>query len=243
MGKINTETDDYGGELDTKTDDVRERLQRAWASEDIQGTCGILLADVEPRCMRWLLHNFQSLSEEDAEDCFNAAIEGVLRRGSEKVRDVYIYLFTSARNGALNLVRERKRFVPLDPELVEGASADRLLVIAEAALDEEITVRVDQLKQIFALALPKLAKNRRRLAELLLGEGTGLSSEDLARTMGLSKTALKSLKSRTLSDLRRLFPIAAEELGIDFEQVLSPTPDVLKVQPFLPFENNGECGE
>ena len=245
MGMLDTKTDDYGVGSDTATDDVRERLQKAWISGDINETCGILLHDVEPRCMRWLLSRFQSISEEDAEECFDAAVEGVLRRSTEpeKVNDVYNYVFTSARNGALDLVKEREWFVPLDPELLEGASDDRLLVIAEAALDEEMTVRGYQLKQLFALALPKLAKNRRRLAELLLGEGERLSNEDLARTMGLSKSALKSLKSRTLSDLGRLLPIAAEELGIDFEEVLSPTLDVLKVQHSLPSENNGECGE
>ena len=57
--------------------------------------------------------------------------------------------------------------------------------------------------------------------------------------MDISKEALKSLKSRTLSDLRRLLPISADELGIDFEQVLSPTPEVLGVRTFLPSEENG----
>ena len=242
---LDAETDDYDVESDTKTDDVRERLQRAWASEDIHETCGILVADVSPRCMRWLLNRFESISEEDAEDCFNAAIEGVLKRGPGKVRDVYNYAFTSAKNRALDLVREREHFIRFDPELIEGASDYRLRVIAEAALDEEITVTVreDHLKHLFALVFPKLPKNRRRLAELLLRDGAVSSNEELAREMEVSKDALKSLKSRTLSDLRRLLPIAAEDLGIDFEQVLSPTPDVLKVLHFLPSEDNGECGE
>ena len=130
-------------------------------------------------------------------------------------------------------------FVSFDPEWIEGASDDRLLIIAEAALDEELTVRVDQLRKLYALTLPRLALGRRRLAELLLVDGAGSSNEDLAEMMDISKEALKSLKSRTLSDLRRLLPISADELGIDFEQVLSPTPEVLGVRTFLPSEENG----
>ena len=227
-------------ELDAGIDDVRERLQAAWSSGRVHEACGLLVDDVRPRCIGWLLNRFSSISTEDAEDCFDAAIDGVLRRGPGKVRDVYNYLFTSARHTALDLVQERQHFVPFDPEWIEGASDDRLLVIAEAALDEELTVRVDQLRQLYALTLPKLSTGRRRLAEFLLVDGAGSSNEDLAEMMDISKEALKSLKSRTLSDLRRLLPISADELGIDFEQVLSPTPEVLGVRPFLPSEDNGE---
>ena len=226
-------------ELGARTDDLRERLQAAWSSGRIQEACGLLVEDARPRCIGWLLNRFSSISTEDAEDCADAAIDGVLRRGQEKVRDVYNYLFTSARNAALDLVEERKHFVPIDPEWIEGASDDRLLVIAEAALDEELTVRVDQLRKLYALTLPKLAPSRRRLAELLLVDGAGWSNEDLAEMMDISTDALKSLKSRTLSDLRRLLPISADELGINFEQVLSPTPEVLGVRTFLPSEENG----
>ena len=103
-------------------------------------------------------------------------------------------------------------------------------------------MRVDQLRKLYALTLPKLAPGRRRLAELLLVNGAGSSNENLAEMMDISKEALKSLKSRTLSDLRRLLPISADELGIDFEQVLSPTPEVLGVRTFLPSDDNGEGG-
>ena len=227
-------------ELKTGTDDVRKRLQAAWSSDRIHEACGILVDDVRPRCIGWLLNRFSSISKEDAEDCVDAAIESVLRRGSEKVNDVYNYLFTSAKNKALDLVEERKHFARYDPEWIEGASDGRLLVIAEAALDEEITVRGDQLRKLYALTFPKLAPRRRRLAKLLLEDGTGSSNEILAEMMGTSKAALKSLKSRTLSDLRRLLSISADELGIDFEQLVSPPPEVLSGRPSLPSEDNGE---
>ena len=227
-------------ELNAGTDDVRERLQAAWSSGRIHEACGVLVDDVRPRCIRWLLNRFSSISTEDAEDCCDAAIDSVLRRDPEKVNDVYNYLFTSARNKALDLVQERKHFAPFDPEWIEGASDERLFVISEAALDEELTIRGDQLRKLYALTLPKLAPRRRHLVELLLVDGAGSSNEVLAEMMDTSKEALKSLKSRTLSELRRLLPISADELGIDFEQVLSPPPEVLSARPFLPSEDNGE---
>ena len=224
-------------------DDVRERLRKAWVSGDTYETCGILVADVGPRCIRWLLKRFQTISEEDAEDCFDAAIEGVLNRDPGKVEDVYNYVFTSARYAALDLVGEHKRYVRVDPEWFAGASIDRLLVIAEVALEEEVTVREEQLEQLFTLALPRLRGKRRHMAELLLKGGTSSSNEDLARELGVTKDALKSLKSRTLSDLRRLLPIAAEELRINLEAVLRPIPDVLRVRHSLPSESDEECGD
>ena len=220
--------------LNTKSDELREHLDAAWVSGRIAEACGIFVEELRPRCIRWLLGGFSSISEEDAEDCFDAAIDGVLRRDPGKVNDVYNYMFTSARNNALDLVQERKYFARFDPEWIEGASDDRLLVVAEAALDEELTVKVDQLRTLYALTLPKLGPRRRRLAKLLLVEGVGSSNEALAEMMDTSKEALKSLKSRTLSDLRRLLPISADELGIDFEQVLSPPPEVLLARPSLP---------
>ena len=218
---------------------MRERLQAAWSSGRIHEACGFFVDDVRPRCIGWLLNRFSSISKEDAEDCFDAAIDSVLRRDPEKVNDVYNYLFTSARNNALDLVQERRHLARFDPEWIEGASDDRLLVVAEAALDEELTVRVDQLRRLYALTLPRLAPRRRRLTELLLVDGVGSSNEELAEMMGISKEALRSLKSRTLSDLRRLLPISADELEINFEQVLSPPPEVLSAQPFSPSEDNG----
>ena len=243
VGELDIETDDYVGELDIETRDARERLQKAWASGNIHEAYGILVQDIKPWYVRWLLNRFSSISVDDAEECVDAAIESVYNRGHQLVGNVYNYLFTGVRRNAIDLVKERKHFVPIDPEWVEAVSDDRLLVITEAALDEELTVRVDQLRQLYTLTLPKLPPNRRRLAELLLLDGAGSSNEDLAEMMGLSKAALKSLKSRTLSDLRGLLPVSAAALGIDFEQVLRPTPEVWELRPLLPSEDNGEDGE
>lgn len=244
--EVDDYTDDYTDELDTETRDLRERLQTAWSSGNIHEACGILVEDMKLWYFRWLLKEFSSISVEDAEECFDAAVESVLNRGHLKVENIYNYLFTCVRRNALDLVEERKPLEPFDPEWIENASGGRMVLIAEAALDEELdeelTVREEQLRQLYALTFSRLSPDRRRLAKLLVEE-PGLSNEDLAETLGMSKDALKSLKSRTLSDLRRLLPASADELGIDFEQVLKPTPEVLELRPLLPSEDDGEDGE
>ena len=227
-------------ETDTKTDEVRERLDEAWISGGTAEVCGIFMEVVRPRCIKWLLNWSSSISMEDAEECVDAAIESVLIRGPDRVNDVYNYLLASAKYKALDLLQERNHFTPFDPEWIERAGDDRLFVVAEAALDEELTLRVVQLRKLFALALPKLAPNRQRLVALWLEGGVRTNNENLAEMMGISKGALKSLKSRALSDLRELLPLSADELGIDFKQVLNPLPEVLSTRPSIPSEENGE---
>ena len=229
-------------ELDSQTIDVKERLLKAWSSGNIHEAFGILVVDMWPWYIRWLLKRFPSFSVDDAEECLDDAIESIHNRDPETVNNIYNYLFTCVRRNAINLVNERKSFVRLDPEWVEAASDESLLKIAEVALDGELTVRVDQLRRLYDLTLPKLSPNRRRLALLLL-ERTGLTNEELAEMMEMTKDALKSLKSRTLADLRRLLPISAEELGLDFNQVLNPLPEVFEERPFLPSEDNEDGGE
>lgn len=198
------------------------------------------MEEVRPRCIEWLLRKFSAISEDDAEDCVDEAFEGVRERSSESVKDVYNYLFSSAKYKALDLIQERKYRVSFDSEWLTSAVDERLYVVAEAVLDEELTVRVDQLRRLFALAFSKLAPNRRRLVELWLEGGVRSSNEVLAKDMDISNGALKSLKSRTLSDLRDLLPTSADELGIDFQHVLNPPPEVLSARPSLPSEENGE---
>ena len=228
--------------LNSKANDVKERLLKAWSSGNIHEAFGILVEDMRPWYIRWLLNRFPSFSVDDAEECFGDAIASTHSRDPETVNNIYRYLFTCVRRNAIDQVKERKPFVRLDPEWIEAASDESLLSIAEVALDEELTVRVDQLRQLYELTLPKLSPNRQRLTLLLL-EGPGLTNEELAEIMEMTKDALKSLKSRTLADLRRLLPVSAEELGLDFNQVLNPPPEVFEVRPFLPSEDNGDGGE
>lgn len=238
-------------------DDLKERLGAAWAAGRRPETCAILLEEVMPRVCRWLLSKF-SISEEDAEDCFHDAVGGLLPREPSHVNNVYSYVFTSAQNKAIDLVHERGRLVHYDPDQDIGeesglddspwesrgslvdAKPDALVVLAEAALEEELTLREYQLQQIFTLTLIKLVPSRRRLTELLLIHGPRTGNDQLAEMMNISEGAIKSLKSRTLSDLRLLLPVAADALGFDFEHVLRPPPEGLFLPPVLPSEDNEE---
>ena len=111
-----------------------------------------------------------------------------------------------------------------------------MLIVAEAALDVELTAKDEQLQAIFRAALPKLARNRRRLAEVLLQHGATITNAVLADIMEQSQTAIKSLKSRTFYDLRRLLPVSADELGINFDTLLAPEPEVWVRNPVIPSE-------
>ena len=236
------------------TPDTKERLGIAWRIGPTAEAWGILNEEVRRWCVGWIIGNFghQGISEEDAEDCFSEAMEGLLKRAPIQVTDPYNYVFASAKNAALDILRERKPLIRRDPEwdgqedeLDEHAGetgvskptawlADGLLVITEATLDIEVTARTEQLRAVYRLALPKLAPNRRRLVEVLLDRGTDMSIAALADIMGCSESALKSLKSRAIADLRELLPLAAQQLGINLDSLLSPVPEALIRLPVLP---------
>ena len=238
-------------EKQCRPSDLKERLTSAWHSQSTNLTCGILVEEVMPRCVRWLVNRYQGLSYEDSEDCFHEAVEGLLKRASHKIDDPYNYVFTSAKNVALDLLRERKNIVHYDPEWEGSQDADNygtgrakgvdtrkhvgtLQVITEAVLDSEISVRDQQLRDVFDITLPKLAPARRRLLELLMDRGADITNAALAELMGITETALKSLKSRTFRDLRDLLPTVAESLGVNFDHLLSPPPEVLFRRPSVP---------
>ena len=160
---------------------------------------------------------------DDAEECLDDAIESIHNRDPETVNNIYNYLFTCVRRNAINLVNERKSFVRLDPEWVEAASDESLLKIAEVALDGELTVRVDQLRRLYDLTLPKLSPNRRRLALLLL-ERTGLTNEELAEMMEMTKDALKSLKSPYTRGPQTSTADISRGTGAGLQPSVEPTP-------------------
>ena len=241
------------------TQDVNSRLFTAWSTNNLAEACGILLDTVVPRCIKWLLGKFagQGLSYEDCEDCVDHGVEGLLRRNPEQINNPYSYVFTSAKNAALDMLQERKHFVRYDPEWRgddEDQSGDwrdvpqlekitwntdTMLMVAEAALDVELTARDEQLRQVFQIALPKLAPGRRRLVEALLEHGATVANAVLADIMNQSETAIKSLKSRTFMDLRRLLPVTADELGINFDSLVAPEPEVLTRDSDIPSEDEG----
>ena len=238
-------------EKECKPSDLKERLTSAWHSQFTNLTCAILVEEVMPRCVGWLINRYQGLSHEDSEDCFHEAVEGLLKRPSHKVNDPYNYVFTSAKNVALDLLMERKNIVHYDPEWEGSQDADNydsggakgvdtrrhigtFRVIAEAVLDVEVSIRDEQIRDVFDITLPKLAPARRRLLELLMDRGADITNTALADLMGITEIALKSLKSRTFRDLRDILPTVAESLGVSFDHLLSPPPEVLFRRSAIP---------
>ncbi len=242
------------GEGENSSSDVRERLTAAWQNHRIAEACGILMDEVLPRCLKWLLNGFvhQGVSYEDAEDCFDDAVEGLLKRDASQVDDPYNYVFTCAKNAALDLLRERKHLVCYDPDWegreddaaqeAEGDagqaatrwSPDALNIVLEAALDVEITARDEQLRNIFGIALPRLAPARRRLVEVLLDLGTDITNAALADLMGrYGKKIPKIVEGSALERLQGRL-VAAHELGINFDDLLVPTPEAWARKPMIP---------
>ena len=238
--------------------DVKLLLAEAWKGDNIAEACGILVDDIMPRCVQWLLGKFhrQGLSYEDFEDCFNDGVEGLLKRSPEQVPDPYNYVFTSALHAAFDTLRERNYIVQHDPDW-HGSddepikdwndtpaaeevdwSSEAMLIVAEVSVDAELSVREEQLKAIFRISLLKLAPNRRRLVEALLEHGANIANAVLADIMGRSETAIKSLKSRTIADLRYLLPSSADELGINFDLLVAPEPEALIRNPVIPSEED-----
>ena len=245
--------------------DIKLWLDEAWKSHNIAETCGILVDHVMPRCVQWLLRKFdgQDLALEDCEDCFNDGVEGLLKRSADQVNNPYSYVFASALNSALDILRERKNIVRYnldwqrdedsldedslnDWDEVEQSSiatwdSEAVLIVAEVALDvefAEITEREEQLRSIFQTTLPKLVPNRRRLVEALLEHGPNIRNVVLADIIDSTETAVKSLKSRTFDDLRRLLPVTADELDINFDRLLAPDPEALVQDSAIPSEED-----
>jgi len=245
-----------------RTNDIKERISGAWGTGDVAEVCGLLVDHVMPRCIRWLLSKYGQggLSYEDAEDCFNHGIEKLLERADcpDKVTDPYNYIWTCAKNEAVDILRENSRAVPLDPEwLAEdggGSSGqdvgaidpERWLrqepsVLAEAALDAEIDARQDQIRDMLRLALAQMTDGRQRIIQLLLEHGPSRPSQLLAELLGQTEGTVRSLKKRAFDDLRRLLPWAAEQLRLDFAQVLRQEPEVeVAREPSLPSPEEDE---
>ena len=221
--------------------DLRSRLAHTWKS-DRPSFWLIMYEELRPYCMRWLSRSFLStnLCEEDFEDCFTDAVEGLMRRDSKEIDSPMNYVFTSARNAALDMISERKRFVSFPLELIEDGEdwddipedssafsdvkwdAESLTEVAEISLQDEVTPKTEQLRIIFNHLLRKLPKERHWLAGLMLEHGTSAPNAIFAEIMGKTETAVKSLKSRTLADMRKLFPQSAQEVGIDLSSLLAP---------------------
>jgi len=67
-------------------------------------------SDVSPKVKKYITRVFPSLSDDDADDCFQDALWGLVERQGEgrmQVSDPRAYIWQSAKNAALDLLKER----------------------------------------------------------------------------------------------------------------------------------------
>jgi RNA polymerase sigma-70 factor (ECF subfamily) len=118
-----------------------------------------------------LLGDFD-VAEEALQDAFRAALEQWPREGVPS--NPRAWLVSAGRFKAIDGMRRRKRFEPLD-EI--GARADVAVVGADPLVDEE-SVEDDRLRLIFTCCHPALARDAQ--VALTLREVCGLSTEEIA---------------------------------------------------------------
>lgn len=238
----------------SQSDDVQGRLASAWLGGRIDEACGILIDEVQSRCVKSLLSKYGGkLSYEDCEDCFDYGVEKLLSHKDNPgdISNPYNYVWTCAVNEGMDMMRERGQIVRFDPDWLgsqEEDSADELvppstptswhshtaLVVAEVALDAELhdSKHVETIKEVLSLAVRRLPPQRQRLIGVLLEHEVDVSNNKLlAELMDMSDTAVRSLKSHALQDLRILFPAAAQELGVDISRLIVLEPEVLTPEP------------
>jgi len=235
------------------SEDLQGRLALAWAGGRIDEACGILIDEVQPRCVKSLLSKYRGkLSYEDCEDCFDRGIEKLLshKDDPQESGNPYNYVWTCAVNEGNDIMREHGQLVRVDPDWLgseeDGSTDERepppsptrwhphsALVVAEVTLDVELhdSKHVQIIKEVLSVAVRRLPPQRQRLIVVLLENEVRVSNELLAELMGMSDTAVRSLKSRAFQDLRTLIPAAAEELGVDISSLIVPEPEVLTPEP------------
>ena len=235
------------------SEDLQGRLASAWLGGRMDEACGILIDEVQPRCVKSLLSKYGGkLSYEDCEDCFDRGVEKLLghKDNPQEIGNPYNYVWTCAVNEGVDIMRERGQVVRFDPDWLgsdkDESTGERVpppnptdwhpdsaLVVAEVTLDAELhdSKHMETIKEVLSLAVRRLPPQRQRLVGVLLEHEVRISNELMAELMGMSDTAVRSLKSRAFQDLRILIPAAAQELGVDISSLIVPEPEVLTPEP------------
>src|SRR4051794_9010812 len=144
------------------TDQVRERVNDVYVSESrrVLATLIRLLGDFD-------------VAEEALHDAFRAALEQWPRDGVPA--NPRAWLVSAGRFKAIDGLRRRKRFDPLD-EIADEAD---LGVVDAVAWEDEESVEDDQLRLVFTCCHPALAPDAQ--VALTLREVCGLTTEEIAR--------------------------------------------------------------
>ena len=140
-------------------------------------------------------------SREDAEDvCQEAMARAITRVDSLQTGGAFRgWLFSIARNLAMDSYRSRRRICPLTEE------EQGVLPRAEESPEERVEVREEQ--QTVAEALGKLAQSHQRV--LVLREVEGLSYHEIADELDVSQSAVETLLFRARRRLREEYSKSA----------------------------------
>ncbi len=140
-------------------------------------------------------------SREDAEDvCQEAMARAITRVDSLQTGGAFRgWLFSIARNLAMDSYRSRRRICPLTEE------EQGVLPRAEESPEERVEVREEQ--QTVAEALGKLAQSHQRV--LVLREVEGLSYNEIADELDVSQSAVETLLFRARRRLREEYSKSA----------------------------------
>jgi RNA polymerase sigma-70 factor, ECF subfamily len=147
----------------TTTDPVHETVNAVYISESRRVLATLIR----------LLGDFDA-AEEALHDAFRAALEQWPREGVPD--NPRAWLVSAGRFKAIDGMRRRKRFDPLDDDI--GSKADIAVVDSAAWADRE-SVEDDQLRLIFTCCHPALAPDAQ--VALTLREVCGLTTEEIAR--------------------------------------------------------------
>ena len=145
-----------------EADHVRETVDAVYSAESRRVLATLIR----------LLGDFDA-AEEAMHDAFRAALEQWPREGVPA--NPRAWLVSAGRFKAIDSLRRRKRFQPLD----EVGEAAEVAVMDDAAWADAESVEDDQLRLIFTCCHPALPPEAR--AALTLREVCGLSTEDIAR--------------------------------------------------------------
>lgn len=125
------------------------------------------------------------------------------------------WLFTIAHNVVVDTHRRHRSHLSLDRDEGEARSGDPSWLIDPAASPETLAIRADDDDRVRTM-LGRLPERQRRIVELRLA---GLTGAEIARSLGMTTSAVKSAQFRAYGTLRDLLrPDVQHAQGGDDDQ-------------------------
>ena len=162
----------------------------------------------------------RELSEDLAQDVFMRIYRA--RKSYTPDAKFSTWLFRIASNVAKNAKRSksRRREVNVGNEESDFSAANPLEQMAQAASGMMPTRQVDQLERADMVRIAMESLNERQRLALLLSKFEGMSYADIAETMELSTSAIKSLLSRARTNLKLALEPYMQDGGMPAEAEL-----------------------